>query len=102
MIDKINIYDTKNLDNIPKELKNQLSKNEKKPSKNDNILTLIREANKPVTVDELLIALYRKYRITSKRHSVLNTIARLVQKKIIESVSKGSGIYQIKGKNHES
>ena len=75
------LFNAVDMDDIPKELKQQLNK--KRLLKN-KIMSLLQEAmsvtnNVGVTVDQILVAYYREYGEVVTRRSMLSHLARLKQ-----------------------
>ena len=82
-----NMFNTANLDDLPQELKNELKKKNLN-SGDEKILSLFSEKNE-LSIDEILIALYRKYKIVQKRTWVSNRLFVLSKAGQVGKIKKG-------------
>jgi len=84
---KNNIFDVSSVDDLPQELKKELKK--KNLNANDGkILELFFDKN-DLTIDEILIGLYRKHKVIQKRSWVSNRLFSLSKAGKIKKVRKG-------------
>lgn len=83
----LDIYDTLNLDDLPPELRKEL-RDRCLNLYDEKIASLFYE-KKELSIDEVLIALYRKYQLIKKRTWVSNRFYYMSKRKIIKKVSKG-------------
>lgn len=59
------------------------------------ILELMEIARRPVSIDELKVALYRKFNVEHKRNSLASRLYRMVQAGLVRSTEKRKGYYEI-------
>jgi len=76
------------LDGIPEDLEEELSLSQS-DKEDAQIIELLRIAGRPLELNELLIACYRKYEIKHKRNLLTARIYRLIKKKLVHTVGKG-------------
>lgn len=82
------------LDDLPEEVLSELS--EAARDKTDaQILQLIEDNNGVITLDQLLIRLYKKHGETFKRQLLTNRLYRMVQAGLLYGVSGKKGAYSI-------
>jgi hypothetical protein len=81
------LIDTTNLDDIPNDLKNELKKRGLNGS-DEKILSIISEFTQ-LSIDEMLIGLFRKYNISKKRTWLANRLFVLSKLNKVKKVSRG-------------
>ncbi|QTH19748.1 hypothetical protein HRJ34_15370 [Rhizorhabdus wittichii] len=74
-------------DDLPPELLKQLSKR----TAEDRIAAVI---DKPMVVDEILIALWRRHKVAYKRQFIVNKLYRMANSGRIASVDGRKGMYE--------
>ena len=72
-----------NYDKLPKELKAKLSRRARPNERRDNILQVLQEYKRPLTVDEILIGLYQKKLDVPTRVQVRAVVDDLKQSAIV-------------------
>lgn len=82
-----------NIDNLPKELKDQLLL---KDILSDQILNVIKDLDGVANVDEILVGLYRTYKKILKRQNLTMLLYRLTKLNLIESTKGKKGVYTLK------
>lgn len=87
----INIFDLTALDDINETLKSELRI---ASPKDDQVLSLFEIKNK-LTIDEIIVGLFRKYALEKKRAYVTSRLTSLVKKDLIEKVPGEKGTYQL-------
>ena len=81
-----NIFDTKNIEDITENLRNQLSL--KCSEKTKEVFSLF-EIKRRLTIDEILVGIFRKYKREPNRIWVSNTVHNLIRKGVIKKVQIG-------------
>ena len=77
------------LDDLPEELRKELSVSDS-DLYDAQVLELLRIAKRPISLNELMIALYRKYEVQHKRAAITARLYRLVNNEQIASPVKGT------------
>lgn len=84
---KNNIFDVSSVDDLPQELKKELKKKNLNAN-DDKILELFLDKS-DLTIDEILIGLYRKHKVIQKRSWVSNRLFSLSKAGKIKKTKKG-------------
>lgn len=86
---KDNIFDTKNTSDLPDEVRQEC----KKFFRNDTeqLLSLF-DIKDSLNIDEIIIGLFRKYKLQKTRTWVSSTVYNLSRKNLLESL--GNGVYK--------
>ena len=85
------IFDIDNLNDVSQEIKEQLRKKRKIA---DSILNLFKIKNQ-LSIDEIIVGLYRKYKLAPNRLSIANQLYRLHKDGLIKKVHGAKGIYAL-------
>ena len=86
------IFDLKNIDDLPKKVKNNL--NPSNVRKNTRNLTCLFEIKEQLSIDEVIVALFRKHTLVKSRMWVSANLYNLKKKGYLERVDKKMGVYR--------
>lgn len=89
------IFDTVNIDDLPQKLQKSV-KNEFE----SNIIKLFKIANRPLHVNEVTVAYYRKYGVEKTKRQItvkLYNMSRIINPKIVKH--RGKGYYKLAEKD---
>lgn len=81
------IFDTKNTDDLPEQLQKEVTK-----EFDNNIIELFKIAQRPLHIDEVTVAYYRKYGIKKTKRQIMTKLynmSRQINPKIIKYNKKG-------------
>ena len=81
------IFDTKNTDDLPEQLQKEVTK-----EFDNNIIELFKIAERPLHIDEVTVAYYRKYGIKKPKRPLMTKLynmSRQINPKIIKYNKKG-------------
>lgn len=82
------------ISDLPPELRQQLSLSESDQLER-HILDLAEEVGGEISVDEVLIGLYRRFKIIQQRKILVGKLSRMLRKGSLTSVTGRKGIYRI-------
>ena len=84
------IFDTDNLDDIPEDIKQKCNFH----PLTSKVLDLFKQANRPLTISEVRVALYRVYQYDGHNRTVHNAITHLTTKGLVQRTAT-RGQYQL-------
>lgn len=100
-MEKIDLFDIQNIEDVPVSIQKEL-KARRKSSMETKIMELFNIAQRQLTIDEIVVALYRKFNVEKSARQVFNALYKMINEKNpqVECVKKG--IYQLKRKEENA
>lgn len=102
MTEETELFNTERIDDLPPEMQQQVGKG-RLDTFERQIIDLFEIAGRPLSIDEVMVALYRKYKVEKKRRQVLNKLYQMSSSKsgaTIETIQGKKGIYQLNRKEN--
>lgn len=92
-----NIFDLKNIDDIPSDISNSLNSHELEY----NILHIFNIAKRPLIIDEVVVGYYRTFKNSKKRSKpvIMNRINSMIKSNKLIRISHG--VYKLKEQDNE-
>lgn len=99
MVDSNDIFNITNLSDLPEDMKKAVE-SRKYDEFEQKILELFHIANRPLSINEIMVALYRKYNVNKNRRQVMNKLYQMASPSnaIAEIYSIKKGVYNLKQK----
>ncbi len=96
-----NLFDINDLSDLPEDMRKDVE-SRRLDDFESKILDLFEIANRELTIDEVMIALFRKFSLIKNRRQVMNKLYQMGNPKTGRLVSVKKGLYKLKTKEAEN